>query len=159
MKKRYYIAYGSNLNVSQMRIRCPHAVVIGTSTLKGWELLFKGSMTGSYLTIEPCENSLVPVAIWEVTENDEKALDRYEGYPNFYYKKEIKVQYKSIHTGRKRTITAFAYIMQEDRPIGIPSASYLKTCREGYDAFCFDKQVLLTAYDKCKEVNYERNNF
>lgn len=159
MKKRYYIAYGSNLNVSQMRIRCPHTVVIGTSTLKGWELLFKGSLTGSYLTIEPCENSIVPVAVWEVTENDEKALDRYEGYPNFYYKKEIKIQYKSIHTGRRRTVTAFAYIMHEDRPIGIPNAFYLRTCRDGYDTFHFNKQVLLAAYNKCKEVNYERNNY
>ena len=51
-EKRYYIAYGSNLNVPQMRMRCPHATILGTSNLKGWELLFKGSKTGSYLTIE-----------------------------------------------------------------------------------------------------------
>ena len=50
--KRYYIAYGSNLNVAQMRMRCPHATILGTAKLKGWELLFKGSKTGSYLTIE-----------------------------------------------------------------------------------------------------------
>ena len=50
--KRYYIAYGSNLNVRQMRMRCPHATILGTANLKGWELLFKGSKTGSYLTIE-----------------------------------------------------------------------------------------------------------
>ena len=53
--KRYYIAYGSNLNVRQMRMRCPHATILGTANLKGWELLFKGSKTGSYLTIEECE--------------------------------------------------------------------------------------------------------
>lgn len=28
--KRYYIAYGSNLNVPQMRWRCPDARIIGT---------------------------------------------------------------------------------------------------------------------------------
>ena len=33
--KRYYIAYGSNLNVPQMRMRCPHATILGTSNLKG----------------------------------------------------------------------------------------------------------------------------
>ena len=49
MQKRYYIAYGSNLNISQMRMRCPHARVIGTSVIPDYELLFKGSMTGSYL--------------------------------------------------------------------------------------------------------------
>ncbi len=47
MAKRYYIAYGSNLNVTQMRMRCPRATILGTATLKGWELLFKGSKTGS----------------------------------------------------------------------------------------------------------------
>ena len=26
-EKRYYIAYGSNLNVPQMRMRCPHATI------------------------------------------------------------------------------------------------------------------------------------
>ncbi len=55
MAKRYYIAYGSNLNVRQMRVRCPKATILGTANLKGWGLLFKGSKTGSYLTIEECE--------------------------------------------------------------------------------------------------------
>ena len=45
-------------------------------SLKGWELLFKGSKTGSYLTIEECESGTVPVVIWEVTVADEAALDR-----------------------------------------------------------------------------------
>ena len=43
MQKRYYIAYGSNLNIRQMRMRCPHARVIGTSVIKDYELLFKGN--------------------------------------------------------------------------------------------------------------------
>ncbi len=40
MAKRYYIAYGSNLNIRQMRMRCPSARVIGTSDIAGYELLF-----------------------------------------------------------------------------------------------------------------------
>ena len=87
--KRYYIAYGSNLNVQQMRWRCPGARIIGTSELKNYRLLFKGSKTGSYLTIEPEVGCTVPVAVWEVTDQDELALDRYEGYPSFYYKTEM----------------------------------------------------------------------
>ena len=152
MAKRYYIAYGSNLNVPQMRMRCPHATILGTATLKGWELLFKGSKTGSYLTIERNEKGSVPVVIWEVAETDEKALDRYEGYPNFYYKKDIKVRYRGIRTGLNRVVNAFAYIMHEERPVGIPSGFYMRTCLEGYDAFGFDRNVLLDAYDKCVEV-------
>lgn len=152
MEKRYYIAYGSNLNVPQMRMRCPHASILGTASLKGWELFFKGSKTGSYLTIEQSETGSVPVVIWEVTEKDEKALDRYEGFPTFYYKQEIKVRYKGIRTDLRRTATAFAYIMHEERPIGIPSNYYMRICLEGYDTFGFDRNVLFDAYDKCVEV-------
>ena len=94
-EKRYYIAYGSNLNVPQMRMRCPHATILGTANLKDWELLFKGSRTGSYLTIEECENGTVPVVIWEVTAADEAALDRYEGFPTFYYKRDIRLSTKA----------------------------------------------------------------
>ena len=64
MEKRYYIAYGSNLNIRQMRMRCPSARIIGTSEIPDYELLFKGSKTGSYLTIEPKDGSTVPVAAW-----------------------------------------------------------------------------------------------
>lgn len=80
MDKRYYIAYGSNLNVRQMRMRCPSARIIGTADLKNYELLFKGSKTGAYLTVEKKPGGTVPVAVWEVTAQDEKALDRYEGF-------------------------------------------------------------------------------
>ena len=72
MEKRYYIAYGSNLNIRQMRMRCPSARRIGTSELKDYELLFKGSKTGSYLTVEKKPDSSVPVGVWEVTQADEK---------------------------------------------------------------------------------------
>ena len=151
-EKRYYIAYGSNLNVPQMRMRCPGAKVLGTANLKGWELLFKGSKTGSYLTIEKCDGGSVPVVIWEVTESDEAALDRYEGFPSFYYKQDVKVQYRGIRTGLRRTVNAFAYIMHVDRPIGIPSIAYMRTCLAGYDAFYFDRNKLLSAYYKCREM-------
>ena len=147
-KKRYYIAYGSNLNVEQMRMRCPHATVVGTATLEGWELLFKGSKTGSYLTIEECDGGTVPVAVWEVTEFDEAALDRYEGYPVFYYKKEIRLQVKGIRTGRRRMVTAFVYIMDETRPLGKPMERYVRVCREGYRTFGFDSDILTEAIRK-----------
>ena len=63
-----------------------HVIVI----FKDYELLYKGSKTGSYLTIEKKEGGVVPVAVWEVTAADEHSLDAYEGCPNFYYKKNMK---------------------------------------------------------------------
>lgn len=61
--KKFYLAYGSNLNIWQMKHRCPSAEIVGTAEIKGYELLFKGSKTGSYLTIEKAENSSVPVGV------------------------------------------------------------------------------------------------
>ena len=145
MSKRYYIAYGSNLNIPQMRMRCPGARIIGTSVIEDYQLLFKGSKTGSYLTIEPMEGAEVPVVIWEVTETDEKALDRYEGYPNFYYKKEMTLDIKGIRTGKVRRRDAFVYIMHEERELGIPSWYYVNTCLDGYRACGFDEKYLFDA--------------
>ena len=151
MEKRYYIAYGSNLNVQQMRMRCPSARIIGTSVLEDHKLLFKGRKTGSYLTVEKKPGSSVPVGVWEVTPADEKTLDRYEGFPNFYYKKELTLPVKGIRTGKIRKRRVFVYIMYENRPIGIPSISYMQTCIQGYDDFGFDWAGLLDAYLKCGE--------
>jgi gamma-glutamylcyclotransferase (GGCT)/AIG2-like uncharacterized protein YtfP len=151
MSSKYYIAYGSNLNLRQMRYRCPSARVVGTAFLEGWELLFKGSKTGSYLTIEPKKGSRVPVAVFEVNETDEQSLDRYEGYPTFYYKKDMKIRFTGIVTGKSRVRNAFVYIMHEDRQLGEPTNFYMRTCMEGYYNFGFDYEYLLQAYEFSKE--------
>ena len=144
-KKRYYIAYGSNLNIRQMRYRCPGAKPIGISAIPDYELLYKGSKTGAYLTIEPKNGGLVPIAVWEVTADDEKRLDIYEGYPTFYYKKEVRLPVK-LASGKLRKVTAFVYIMHEERSIAIPSMTYIRTCEEGYRNFGFDIKHLDRAY-------------
>lgn len=155
MKKRYYIAYGSNLNIRQMKMRCPSARIIGTSEIPNYELLFKGSKTGSYLTIEPKEGSTVPVAAWEVTDLDEAALDRYEGFPTFYYKAEMVLPIKGIKTGKVRERPAFVYIMHEDRPLGMPSGYYVATCLEGYDNFGFDERFIYDAIEISRRKDHE----
>lgn len=146
-KKRYYIAYGSNLNIRQMRYRCPGAKPIGISAIPDYELLYKGSKTGAYLTIEPKDGGLVPIAVWEVTADDEKRLDIYEGYPNFYYKKEVRLPVR-MASGKIRKVTTFIYIMHEERRIAIPSMSYIRTCEEGYRNFGFDVKYLDRAYQR-----------
>lgn len=151
MPKRYYIAYGSNLNVEQMRYRCPDSRIIGTATLDGWTLLFKGSKTGSYLTIEPKEGSSVPVAVWEVSHQDELNLDRYEGFPNFYYKTDLDVYITGIRTGKTRHRRCFVYIMHEDRPLGQPTEYYLQVCARGYRFFNFDINRLIQAVYESQE--------
>lgn len=145
---KFYLAYGSNLNIRQMKIRCPNAEPVGTAVINGYGLLFKGSKTGAYLTIEKAGNSTVPVAVWKVSESDELRLDAYEGYPNFYYKTEMELPVKMLKNGIIKTITAFVYIMHENRHLGKPSIHYVRTCAEGYRNFGFDKEFLEMALKK-----------
>ena len=152
--KRYYIAYGSNLNVRQMKYRCPTAKIVGTAVIGDYELLYKGSKTGSYLTIEKKKGSVVPVAVWEVTAANEHNLDIYEGYPNFYYKKNMKIRLSE--TGKM--IDAFVYIMHEERKLGIPTSAYIRTCVDGYRQFGFDLKHLRKAMDISEQEVYHHEN-
>ncbi len=152
MEKRYYVAYGSNLNIRQMQMRCPGARVVGTSVIEDYELLFKGSKTGSYLTIEKREGASVPVAVWLVTAEDEEALDRYEGFPSFYYKKELVLPVTGIRSGKVRRRRAFVYIMHEERELGVPHKGYVTTCLKGYQSFGFDPALLVRALKASGEV-------
>lgn len=152
--KQYYLAYGSNLNLRQMALRCPTAKAVGTAVIKGYELLFKGSKTGAYLTIEPKVGAEVPVAVWSVEPADEQRLDVYEGYPTFYYKIELDLPVRYF-SGKSVVRKAFVYIMHEERPLGLPSGSYVRTCLEGYRNFSFDESILLAALDNSRRAEYE----
>ena len=78
MEKKLYIAYGSNLNRAQMAWRCPSARFVKTDAIPDYRLLFRGSKTGSYLTVEPMQGRSVPVAIWEVTPEDEAGAEGWQ---------------------------------------------------------------------------------
>lgn len=141
-KGKIYIAYGSNLNLPQMVYRCPTAKVLGKSELKDYELLFRGSKTGSYATIEPCEGKSVPVLLWTVCKKDELALDRYEGYPTFYEKENMTVDVDG------QAVEAFVYVMTEGHRLGMPSQRYVNTIAEGYETAGFDLSVLENAINE-----------
>ena len=142
--KKYYIAYGSNMDERQMATRCRDAVLVGTGFTQGYELLFKGSLTGCYATIEPKAGSCVPVTLWMISKADERRLDRYEGFPIFYYKKDIEVQMKD------GAITGLVYIMHEDRHCGVPFPWYYEQMERDYRKFGFDRAILKKALDASK---------
>lgn len=143
---RYYIAYGSNLNIRQMKSRCPHARVVGTAEIKDYRLLFKGSQSGAYLTVEKEKGHSVPVGIWEVDEMDERNLDRYEGFPAFYYKENMRLPVKD-DAGNTEEKDCFLYIMHEERVLGLPSDYYVAVCATGYEDFGFNTSPLFEAYE------------
>ena len=144
MKRKYYIAYGSNLNIEQMKHRCSQAVVIGRAYLNDYQLVFRGPNGGAVATIEKKEGEFVPVGIWQISESDESSLDKYEGWPLLQRKDTFEVKVND------ETIEAMAYVMNEGRSLGGPSQEYLKTILRGYDDFNFyhDKIRLHDAADR-----------
>ena len=136
MNKRIYIAYGSNMSEAQMAQRCPDATLAGTGRVNGYELLFKGSLTGCYATIEKKADAFVPVVLWRISAADERRLDAYEGFPRFYYKKEVEVETDD------GTVRGLVYIMHEDRRFGIPETWYYQNMERDYRKFGFELSIL-----------------
>lgn len=153
---RFYLAYGSNLNLRDMSYRCRKAIPIGSTVLTNYRLVYKGSADGyAYLTIEPSKDSLVPVGIFNISFFDELRLNKYEGYPELYYKEHFP-----INIGNKEA-KALIYIMKDNFDYHLPNDQYIDTCMMGYDYFEFDKKVLEDAFDYTKRKiltnNYPRN--
>ena len=138
--EKYYSAYGSNMDEGQMVYRCPTAQLLGRTELEDYRLLFKGSKTGAYATIEPEEGSRVPVLVWTIEKEDEKRLDRYEGYQVFYYKKDLEIDLAG------KRVTAMAYIMDESREYGKPSEGYYGVLERAYRKYGFPMEILTEAY-------------
>ena len=133
MKRKFYIAYGSNLNIEQMADRCPTARVVGTTVLDDYQLVFQ-----RVATIVPHPGAKVPVAIWEIDEECEEALDTYEGYPHLYRKENKEV----VVNGKK--IIAMVYIMNHGF-WAYPPSRYLNIIRTGYLHAGFDLRILQEA--------------
>jgi hypothetical protein len=149
----YYAAYGSNLNLDQMKRRCPESFVYGVATLQNYQLNFRGVKGSSYLTVDPKEGEEVPLLIWRITENDEKALDRYEGYPYAYLKRDVVVDIKRFN-GEQETRKVMLYQMVGGRGISKPSTAYLDTCLEGYNDNNLDISSFLEAYSRSLSESY-----
>ena len=147
MEKRiYYLAYGSNLSVGQMALRCPGAMVAGMAAIYGWKMAFK-----LHADISPCKGRVVPVLVWEIGPDDEKALDRYEGYPRYYVKKDFKVMMTDLDGQNPKEINAMAYVMTEGHPLREPSDSYYRILEEGYRRFGFNSTLLELALHEAKK--------
>ena len=117
-----YAAYGSNMNPSQMARRCPHSPQRGTGWLEGWRLTFGGedlTWEGAIGTVVEDEAERVFVALYDLTEADEAALDSWDGATLGYYRK-IKVRVATLDGD----VLAWLYVVNAYEG-GLPSARYL----------------------------------
>ena len=127
-----YIAYGSNMKQEQMAYRCPDAKLAGTGTITGARLEFY-----LHATVEKTgsEQDKVPVAVWEISEEDERRLDTYEGWPNYYIKETWPVH---MHDGTETE--GMIYLMQLIRKAP-PRDSYYEGIADAYRSLGLEDQI------------------
>ena len=127
METKIYAAYGSNLNLKQMKKRCPKAKVIGKGELFDYKLTFRGKQTG-VANVERSAGCTVPVVLWAITKDCEQELNHYEGYPRLYGKEIVTI---TTPAGEQE---AMLYVMakQYETMPAIPSEYYFDVIRQGY---------------------------
>ena len=115
-----YFAYGSNLNIFQMKRRCKDSKFLKKIKLKDFRLTFRSKYRAA--DIEPKKNFIVPGALFEISKSDEKRLDLYEDYPLLYNK------YYFTYYGKK----VMTYTMVKKTQFRYPTERYLNIVKRGY---------------------------
>ncbi len=124
----YYFAYASNLNRKQMTERCPDSKPIVAATLHHYKLVFTGwsrEWRGSVASIRPIRGEKVRGAIYQVTEECLKRLDRAKG--SDYRRLNVIVNNED-----NEPMEAVTYINQKVTPESKPSPQYLAVIQQGY---------------------------
>ena len=117
-----YAAYGSNLDPAQMTERCPHSPVYGTGWLEGWRLTFGGEdlgWEGALATLVQAPGEHVFVGLYDMTEEDAKSLDTWEGADTGLYRK-LRVRVHLLEGDK----LVWVYVL-DGYEGGLPSARYL----------------------------------
>ena len=115
-----YMSYGMNTNRDAMANRCPRAKPLGGFYLPNYRLVFRG-----VADIVPDDNAAVPVVLWDITEQCLQALDRLEGFPHLYTRKQINGGW-------------ITYMMNDKTIFGPLPSSYYRMIEEGYRDFGLD---------------------
>lgn len=124
-----YFAYGSNLDVKQMVSRCPSAKPLCRATLRFHRLTYRANFSDrGVATVVRNEQRRGAVygALYQVSKEDMKQMDKYEGYPSTYFRAMMTVETKHGN------VKAIVYIMQDYFDPKKPSWEYLAKIQSGY---------------------------
>ena len=124
----FYFAYGSNMNHTQMKERCPGSRFLKPVVLEGYRFVYDGfSMVrlGATVNIVKSQVNSVRGALFEITEKDRLALDSYESYPRDYDRKVVEV--KDAQGNAYAAMTYFRPV----RALGKPHPDYERVILDG----------------------------
>lgn len=141
----YYFAYGSNLNLKEMKRRVLIYKKVGIALLNDYKLSFKGSYVG-YLTLDYEKGAITPVGIYKIPNYALHKLDIYEGYPYVYDRCNINVRYNG------KIINGVIYIMNKEFDFKLPDYDYVKRCLQGYNDFNLNPVILENALEFTKNI-------
>ena len=141
--RKYYLAYGINTNLRSMSSRCPDAELLGKVKILGHRLCFK-----NHCDVVADKNNSVECVLWSITQECENRLDMLEGYPDYYTKKTLTIDFQD------KQIQALIYHMRDQSQESLPSQNYLDLVVQGYVENNLDseqiKQAILSAYHQEK---------
>jgi Poly-gamma-glutamate hydrolase/Gamma-glutamyl cyclotransferase, AIG2-like len=120
-RRHPYFAYGSNLCVRQMALRCPDAADPRPAVLSDHDWLINQR---GVATVEPFAGNQVHGVLWQLSDNDLAMLDRAEGVPVRYRRDRLTVD---THDGMS---PAWVYIDHRVIP-GPPRPGYLPRIIDG----------------------------
>ena len=119
------------MHPEQMLQRAPHSPMAGTGWLHGWRLTFGGEdigWEGALATLVEDPGAKVFVVLYDMTKEDERNLDRWEGSElGFHQKIRCRVERLSSDTTTD-PVLAWLYVLDAWEG-GIPSARYLGVMR------------------------------
>jgi hypothetical protein len=111
-----------------MAKECPSATRVGPAILKGYRF---GIAHAGYGTARPDQSSVIRGILWQLTPEDEAALDRFEGVPEgLYYKSTLAV------AGADGEHPAMLYRASDPAP-GSPVPGYLERIVEVAESLGF----------------------
>ena len=128
MKKNMYFAYGSNLDLVQMKRRCPSSKLISKGSLSGYRLTFNrfsSGWGGGVADVIQAQDSKVWGLVFEISDTDLERLDRYEGY----HKDETSLyeRWKTvIYTPNGQVSDVWVYTVVEKQKFVRPTPEYLQ---------------------------------
>ena len=130
-----YFAYGSNLELNQMKDRCPDSKLISEGYLKDYILSFDKFSPGwkcGVADIVKSFNNKVWGLLYDISERDLLKLDSYEGHPNFYRRIIVNI----IKTN-DQIVEAYTYeVVNKDKFVR-PSKEYINIIKEAAKKYNF----------------------
>ena len=146
----FYFAYGMNTNRDSMARRCPGAISMGSARLLDHEFRFD-----RHADVVSCPGRSVSGVLWIIDDEHLQDLDNLEGYPYYYDRKILPVEYHD------NIVMSECYRMQPDNMSRYitdeyPSQGYLDMLFEGYLEHNIPDDQIFSALDS---VAQKQQNF